>query len=160
MNFFKTFGIENIEEKYPQQIIYSLALIYNMIYDDIAQLLGPHDLTPGKFNILLIVKHQGKDQGISQVEIGKRLILTASNMAKLIDKLEKEGLLCRSGLKGDRRVNIVKITRKGSSLLEQVWEGYNDKLFTLTSQLSKQDQKILSKMLVTWFKDMRQTYDQ
>ena len=160
MNFFKTFGIENIEEKYPQQIIYSLALIYNMIYDDIAQLLKPHDLTPGKFNILLIVKHQGKDQGISQVEIGKRLILTASNMAKLIDKLEKEGLLSRSGLKGDRRVNMVKITKKGSSLLEQVWEGYNDKLFTLTSQLSKKDQKILSTMLVTWFKDMKQTYDQ
>ena len=155
MDFFKAFGIDDSKDKHHKQIIYSLALIYKMIYDEMASFFQQYDLTPGKFNILMIIKHQGKNQGIRQVEIGERLILTPSNMAKLIDKLEKEGLVTRSALKGDRRVNITKITKKGSDLLDRVWESYNEKLLVLTSKLNKDDQKTLSRILVSWLKDMK-----
>ena len=156
MDFFKAFGIENSKDKPHKQIIYSLALIYNMIYDEMASFFQQYDLTPGKFNILMVIKHQGKDQGIPQVEIGKHLILTPSNMTKLIDKLEKEGLVARFALKGDRRVNITKITKKGSDLLDQTWEAYNDTLLALTAKLNKEEQKVLSKMLVSWFNVMKE----
>ena len=150
MDFLKSFGVDDSKEKHHKQIIYSLALIYNMVYDGMASFFQQHDLTPGKFNILMVIKHQGKDQGIPQVEIGKHLILTPSNMTKLIDKLEKDGLVVRSALKGDRRVNITKVTKKGSDLLDRVWESYNDKLLALTSDLNKEDQRTLSKLLVSW----------
>ncbi len=155
MEFLKAFGIQDSKDKHHKQIIYGLALIYNLIYDAMANFFQEYDLTPGKFNILMVIKHQGKDQGIAQVEIGKHLILTPSNMTKLIDKLEKEGLVERSALKGDRRVNLTKITKKGSDLLERVWEAYNKKLLALTASLNKEEQKALAKLLVAWLKEMK-----
>ena len=155
MDFLKAFGIEDDANKSHKQIVYSMALIYNIIYDEMPSFFQQYDLTPGKFNILMIIKHQGKDHGIPQVEIGKHLILTPSNMTKLIDKLEKDGLVARFALKGDRRVNIIKVTKKGSDLLGQIWESYNEKLAVLTLQISRNDQKILSKLLLSWLKALK-----
>ena len=155
MDFLKAFGISEDNKESHQQIIYSLALIYNVIYDEMASFFQQYGLTPGKFNILMVIKHHGKNNGIPQVQLSKHLILTPSNMTKLIAKLEKEGLVERSALKGDRRVNITKITKKGSDLLDRVWETYNEKLLVLTAQLTKNDQKVLSKILVSWLKEMK-----
>ena len=155
MDFLKAFGISEDNKKSHQQIIYSLALIYNVIYDEMASFFQQYGLTPGKFNILMVIKHHGKDNGIPQVQLSKHLILTPSNMTKLIAKLEKEGLVERSALKGDRRVNITRITKTGSDLLDRVWETYNKKLSVLTTKLTKSDQKVLSKILVSWLKEMK-----
>ena len=103
----------------------------------------------------MVIKHHGKNDGMPQVQLSKYLILTPSNMTKLIAKLEKEGLVERSALKGDRRVNITRITKKGSDLLDRVWETYNEQLLVLTAQLTKNDQEILSKILIAWLKEMR-----
>ncbi len=155
MSYLNAFGIEESKDQPHQLIVYNLALIYNVIYDEMAEFFSPYLLTPGKFNILMIVKHQGKDSGISQADIGKHLILTPSNMTKLIDKLEADQLLVRSALKGDRRVNVVKITFKGSHLLDRIWEGYNEKLLGLTVHLSRQDQKTLAQLLQLWLESMK-----
>lgn len=155
MDFLKAFGIAEDNKKNHQQIIYSLALIYNVIYDEMSSFFEQYNLTPGKFNILMVIKNHGKDKGIPQVQVGKYLILTPSNMTKLIEKLEKDGLVERSALKGDKRVNITKITKKGTDLLDRIWESYNEKLLAMTSKLNKNDQKTLSKILVSWLKDMK-----
>lgn len=155
MDFLEAFGIEDNIDKHRKQIFYSLALIYNVIYDEMSSFFKEHNLTPGKFNILMVIKHQGKNRGISQVEIGKHLILTPSNMAKLIDKLQNEGFVVRSALEGDRRVNVTKITKKGFDLLDGIWGNYNKKLLMLTSHLTKDDQKVLSQMLMSWLNALK-----
>ena len=154
MEFLKTFGIEDKDEHF-KKIVYGLVLTYKIIYDEISAFLQGYNLSPGKFNILMVIKHQGKDSGIPQVDIGNHLILTASNMTKLIDKLEKERLVTRSSLSGDRRVNIVRITKKGSDLLDRVWDGYNHRLLKLTAHVNKRDQKFLSKILISWLQAMK-----
>lgn len=156
MSTLKASGIDVGKGKYHEEIIYSLAMIYNVMNNELASYFNQFDLTLGKFNILMIVKHRGKEEGIPQVEISKQLILTPSNMTKLIDKLEKDGLVTREALEGDRRVNITKITKKGSALLDQVWDGYNNKLVELTQSLEKDKQKLLSELLVTWLNKINQ----
>lgn len=146
----KTFGVEEGKGKHHEEAIYSLALVYNVITNEITSYLDQYSLTPGKFNILMIIKHQGREEGIPQVEISKRLIVTPSNMTKLIDKLEKDGLVTRSALEGDRRVNIMKITSKGSKLLDEVWPGYAQRLKELISGLNQSQQKDVSELLKVW----------
>lgn len=154
MSILASIGVETGKGKYYEETVYSLALIYNVITDEMTKYLSAYDLTPGKFNILLAVK-QGGTEGISQVDVSKRLIVTPSNMTKLIDKLEKDGLVTRSSLAGDRRVNILKITAKGTKLLDSAWEGYNERLQKLLSSLNIKEQKTLSTLLITWLEKIR-----
>ncbi len=156
MGILGTVGVEAGQGKYYEQVIYSLALIYNVITDQMTTYLDEYDLTPGKFNILMAVKHQGGKEGISQVEVSKRLIVTPSNMTKLIDKLEKDALVTRSSLNGDRRVNILQITPKGSKLLDSVWKGYEDRLQKLLSSLSASEQKVLASLFGKWLENVRE----
>ena len=151
MGILESFGVKEGQGKYYEEAVYSLVLIYNTLYDSVSRYLEPHGLTPGKLNILLAIKHQGGAEGIRQVELSKRLIVTPSNMTKLIDKLEKEGLVTRSALAGDRRVNLMKITPQGTKLLDEVWAGYNQKLKDLVGVLPLARQKELSRTLLQWF---------
>lgn len=150
MEFLELYGIERGKGQHHEEAIYGLALIYNMIYDEVSQYLKSYHLTPGKFNILLVIRHHSGPQGIPQVEISKHLIVTPSNMTKLIDKLEREDLVVRSALEGDRRVKITRITPKGSDLLNKVWKGYKEMLKALMPSLSQADQKLLSSLLIKW----------
>src|SRR5882757_9799188 len=112
----KAFGVSEGQKKYYEEAVYSVTLIHNVLNKNISALHALYNLTPGKFNILMVIKHIGGEKGIKQVDISKNLILTPSNITKLIDKLEKEKLVSRSAPSQDRRVNIVTITAKGSKL--------------------------------------------
>ena len=55
----------------------------------ISTYLKNYDLTPTDMNVLMLVKHQGKDKGVSQVDLGQKLMVTAHNMTRAIQRLEK-----------------------------------------------------------------------
>jgi DNA-binding MarR family transcriptional regulator len=54
-------------------------------------------------------------------------------------------------MEGDRRVNITKITKKGSDLLDKLWPGYAEVLKKQMPGLSKEKQKVIAELLVEWF---------
>lgn len=145
------FGVPKGEQRYPEQIIYTMALLYNVINAELSRFLKEYDLSIGKWNILMAVKHHGGTNGIRQVEISQHLIVTPSNMTKMLDKLETEGMVRREALKGDRRVNIVRITRKGSQLLDRIWPHYVDRLGAATGELKRDQQRQLAGLLMSWF---------
>ena len=58
----------------------------------------------------MIIKHLGQQNGIQQNEISKRLLVTPSNITKLLDKLEKENMITRNSKTNDKRVKLIKIT--------------------------------------------------
>jgi len=150
MVFLENFGIHQGGGKDYENVIYSLALLYNTFHSEISEYLQQYQLSVGKFNILIVIKNHGQKEGISQVEISKHLIVTPSNMTKMIDKLEREKLVTRSALKSDRRVNIIQVTDKAKRLLEDLWEGYDEILKNFMKQLSLKDQRILSELLPRW----------
>ena len=98
----------------------------------------------------MVIKHIGKEKGMKQVDISKNLILTPSNITKLIDKLEKEKLVTRSAPSGDRRVNIVTITEKGSRLVDMASTSSSGEFKKMTGKLSEDKLKRLSSLLMEW----------
>ena len=151
MKELQKFGVNKGEGKYHEEAVYSLALLYNLISADVAGYLRQYGLTIGKLNVLIAIKHHGGEQGIPQVEVSKHLIVTPSNMTSLIDKLEKDGLVKRFPLEGDRRVNITRVTKKGVDLLGRLWPQYLKILQKQMEGLSKDKQKALAGLLVEWF---------
>ncbi len=150
MDYLKSFGIDTNKKAYQEEIVYSTALLYNLLSGAISDYLRQYQLTIGKFNVLMTLRHQAGPEGIRQVEMSKHLIVTPANMTKMVDKLEEEGLAIRSALPGDRRVNIIRITSKGSELLDDLWPGFVETLQKLTKALSGQEQERLAKTFRKW----------
>lgn len=150
MSDLQRYGIIEGETPSQEKSIYSLALIYNVCHNELTSFLRPYQLTPGKLNILVAIRFHGGKAGLSQVEVSKHLIVTPSNMTKLIDKLEMEGFVNRSACEGDRRVNVVKVTKKAEELLDRLWGLYIEKLHKFMEPLSKKEQDALAALLVKW----------
>ena len=133
MSIFRELGIKDGKDRLKEELLYNLGYCYVKLEKKIADILAPYNLSPVKMNALLIIKHVGKDKGLSQAELSKRMIVTAGNVTRLIDRLEKEKLAGRGSLKGDRRVKVLKITTKGSDLLDKVWPIYKKKVDDIVS---------------------------
>ena len=151
---------KNIEFYYKddsenRKVLYSLSIIWNSISTRLDSILSKFDLNISKFNILMIIKHIGSDEGIQQNEISKRLLVTPSNITKLLDKLEKDELITRNAKKNDRRVNLIKVTEKASRLLDNIWPIYVQETDKLTENLEKKDIKDLKNILIRWLSYMK-----
>lgn len=154
MEQFKRFGIDFDKDEFVETTIYGVVSVYLLIEKQIEIYLKQYNLSSSKFNMMMIIKHHGSKDGISQIDIGKRLIVTASNMTKQLDKLIAEKMVERFSQKGDRRVNLIKITQKGSDLLDKVWPGYVEKIKEITSHLPMHERKTFSQSLAKWFEGL------
>ncbi len=154
---FKQAGVDIGKGKYHEEIVYGLALMYTVVYQEIGAYLKPHQLTTDDMNVLMLVKHQGQDKGLSQVDIGGRLMVTAHNITRQLQRLERSGFITRTGHQLDARVNMVKITAQGSDLLDSIWVGYDETVRGIASRLPYQEQMVLSGLLQKWLKNWHLT---
>lgn len=155
MDDLQAFGIEAGKGKYHEEAFYGLVLVYTALFDRISKSLDAFGLTPAKMNVLMVIKHQGGKDGLSQRDIGKRLMVTASNMTRLLDKLERDALVERAGREGDKRVKVIRVSSKGSKLLDQAWPEYMKAMKRAMDKLSGPEQKFLGKMLMKWLHDLK-----
>ena len=80
-----------------------------------ARLFREYGLTPSQYNILRILRSEGK--AMPCLEIAQRTITVVPGITGLIDRLEQSGLVTRQHSEEDRRVVNVSITtgRRGGS---------------------------------------------
>jgi MarR family 2-MHQ and catechol resistance regulon transcriptional repressor len=148
---FKKYGILPEKGRKYENIIYVIALIYEKYIRIISDYLAKFNLSPAKFNLLMVVCFQGGKDGITQVAIGGKLIVSAGNITGLVEKLVKDGLVTRETNPQNRRENKIKITPKGRTLIDKVWPGYNDLANKMTDIIPPSEQPRLSKILESWF---------
>ena len=137
------------------RLIYITGMLWNTLNEGLEKTLSKVNLNNSKFNILMIIRYISGENGIQQNEISKRLLVTASNITKLLDKLESDGLITRNNKSGDRRVKIIKITPEGSSLIDEIWADYNKTANALTPNMTDDELQALIDKLVVWYKDIK-----
>ena len=128
MSIFADLGVRDGKDRAKEGLLYNLAACYALLDKEITQALAPYGLSPVKMNALLMVRHIGQKEGMSQVEIGKRMIVSPGNITRLIDRLEKDKMVERLAKTGDKRVKLICITKKASDLLGRVWPIYKKKV--------------------------------
>jgi DNA-binding MarR family transcriptional regulator len=79
------------------------------------RLFREHDLTPSQYNILRILRGEGKPLPI--LEIASRTIAVVPGITGLIDRLEQAGFVQRVRCQTDRRVIHVELTAQGNKAL-------------------------------------------
>ena len=81
--------------------------------------LKPYALSPTQYNVLRILRGAG-ESGASCKDIGGRLVTRDPDVTRLMDRLEKRGLLTRDRAKEDRRVVAHRLTRAGLDLVNEL----------------------------------------
>ena len=130
------------------EVFFNLARTTDELARSTAFLLKSHDLTTAQYNVLRILRGAG-DEGLPCSEIGNRLITHDPDVTRLIDRLEKRGLVARSRDSADRRVVTVRITAAGAELVEtsDMDRRATDALATRFARLSSADCQTLITLL-------------
>ncbi len=83
----------------------------------LARVLKAADLSPAQYNVLRILRGAGAT-GLACREIGERMVTRDPDITRLLDRLERRGLVTRSRDNGDRRVVTARITPPALELLQ------------------------------------------
>ncbi len=83
-----------------------------------SDLVAQHGLTLNEYEVLLHLSH-APDQALKRVDLADRVLLTASGMTRLLDRLEQSGLVERASCPTDRRVVYAKLTTAGGRRLRE-----------------------------------------
>ena len=94
-------------------LVYNLLRTGSYLLPRVDADLRQQDLTAAQFNALLVLRTAGAG-GLLMGEIGRRLVVTKSNVTGLVDRLERQGLVRRAE-RPDRRATVVRLTRGGAS---------------------------------------------
>jgi len=82
-------------------------------------MLAPHDVTLQQFNVLRILRG-AKPEGLCTLTIAERMIEETPGITRLIDRLEKKGLVRRVRSEEDRRQVWCRITPAGERVLARL----------------------------------------
>lgn len=111
--------------------------------------LEPFGLTDVQLNLMMLLRYQpDPGEGLSQADLSDMMLVNRPNITSLIDRMERAGLVQRTAVT-DRRFNMIKLTRKGRSLLDRVEPRYAREVMGPISALSEPDQKRLIRLLET-----------
>src|SRR5580698_4234281 len=87
----------------------------DMLSRGLIAVLKTEDLSSTQYNVLRILR--GAPEGLPCGEIGNRMITKDPDITRLLDRLEKRGLISRSREVKDRRTVTARITPAGLKLL-------------------------------------------
>ena len=110
-----------------------------------ARLFRQYGLTPSQYNVLRILRGEGKPLPI--LEIASRTITVVPGITGLIDRLEQAGFVNRLRCEKDRRVIYVALTDNGTKTLADLDEPLLALHRKLLGHLSQGDMKDLIRLL-------------
>src|ERR1700733_14729364 len=122
----KNFYLDTVKGRPSAEAFNGMLCVYSLLYRKMEEYFKDYELTPVKFNALLLIKHLGGEAGLSQNKICHHLIVSPSNITRLIDRLIKDGYVQRHTSSIDRRVKLIKITGEGSAILDKLFHGYGE----------------------------------
>ena len=118
----------------------------NWIMGELAAVMAPYDVTPAQYNVLRILRGS-PSAAMTCSAIGERLLDRTPDVTRLLNRLERSGLIHRARSEQDRRVVEVAITPEGRRLLERMQAAVDCFTQRLASHLSAEEHRQLSILL-------------
>src|SRR5215831_220656 len=112
----------------------------------LTELLKPSGITATQYNVLRILRSAGSC-GLACSEIADRMVTRDSDVTRLLDRMEKMGLITRCREQRDRRVVTTCITDEGSRLLEKLDDPVAGLMERMLGDLGDRRRNTLSELL-------------
>jgi len=120
-----------------QEAALNLARTNDRVAIEFERLFRGYALTPSQYNILRILRGEGKPMPI--LAIAERTVTVVPGITGLIDRLERAEFVARRRCTEDRRVIFVEITSKGRAVLSQLDQPVLDLHEKLMGHLSERE---------------------
>lgn len=89
-------------------------------------------------------------------ELADRVVIAPYNMTRLLDRLEKQGLLRRERSDSDRRSAFAVLTEKGAALRRTMWPVYERAIREALAPMSEREAEAMSKTLAGVISGLRE----
>jgi DNA-binding MarR family transcriptional regulator len=121
LNMKKAIQAGSKRQAYPEEAAFlDLLRTTDMLSRGLVQILKTEDLSATQYNVLRILR--GAPEGLPCGEIANRMITRDPDVTRLLDRLEKRGLISRCRETRDRRTVMARITPEGLKVLSQMDE--------------------------------------
>jgi DNA-binding MarR family transcriptional regulator len=127
-----------------QEAMLNLMVAAEHLRERMDRLCAEFDLSPSQYNVLRILR--GAPEGHPRCEIARRMIDRAPDVTRLVDRLERRGLVERDRSAADRRLSLTRITPAGLALLERMRPRLDEEHRHLAERISHADQRELSRL--------------
>jgi DNA-binding MarR family transcriptional regulator len=109
-------------------------------FDAFNEAMAPLDLTPGRLGALLLIE---ASPNLNQSTLAEALHVKPPNMAVLLARLERDGLVHRVDDPTNRRANMLQLTLAGRALLRRAHEVEADLEVRLSAGLNTTERAAL-----------------
>lgn len=127
-----------------QKATVNLIFTANWLTERIKIFLDHEEITSQQFNILRILR--GSKKPVSTLTIRERMLDKMSDTSRIVERLQKKGLVDKKICEIDKRKVDVEISKKGIALLEKL-DRKNNELDNILSNLSNDQAKTLNSLL-------------
>jgi DNA-binding MarR family transcriptional regulator len=131
----------------PHEAVLNMLVTGEMLAKEGDALLRGFGLTLAQFNVLMLLTHQAPPEGVTQVTLGRMLLVHRSNITGLIDRMTKAGWVERVKDPADRRAYHVRLTRAGRRLAARVEGPYIDRVEAVMAGLEPDEIQRLCDLL-------------
>jgi DNA-binding MarR family transcriptional regulator len=100
-----------------KQALLTLLRTADRVKGRLAATIEAHGITAQQFNVLRILRG-AEPEGLPTLTVATRMVERAPGITRMLDRLERQGLVGRERRAGDRRCVHVRISRQGLELLE------------------------------------------
>jgi DNA-binding MarR family transcriptional regulator len=102
-----------------EELLVSLLRTTDVLHQRFEQIIRPFNISMTQYNVLRILRG-AEPTGRTCGEIGERMIAREPDVTRLLDRMDKAGLLKRTRNSDDRRVVVTRITVCGLKLLDEL----------------------------------------
>ncbi|MGL1900535.1 MAG: MarR family transcriptional regulator [Fibrobacterales bacterium] len=120
-----------------ESLILNVVKTADLLKGNMDVVLKPYELSQTQFNILRICKGS-RGKGITCSEISDRLVTKVPDVTRLLDRMEKKGLVYRKRCTADRRVIWIFISEKGEDVVVKASEKINKNVDAVTLLLENE----------------------
>ncbi|HVJ04299.1 MAG TPA: MarR family transcriptional regulator [Candidatus Saccharimonadales bacterium] len=125
-----------------EELLVSLLRTTDVLNARFEQMIRPFNISMTQYNVLRILRGAGPD-GRTCGEIGERMIAREPDVTRVLERMEKAGLIKRTRDTADRRVVVTRITSVGLKLLDEI----DPKLREIDGLLKPMGERKLGSML-------------
>lgn len=135
-----------------EELDLNLQIAANILESKFEKMISRFGITAPQYNVLRILKGV-YPEGHPRCEIASRMLEIAPDITRLIDRLEKQGLVIRDRTHHDRRMSITKITGKGLKLIEEINPYIEEEHKKATKNLTNNECREFSRLVEKLYKD-------
>jgi DNA-binding MarR family transcriptional regulator len=131
----------------PLGVYGRLFRVVHLSDDELAKGLEQYGLQQGWFDLLAALRRAGAPYELNPTSLMRATLLSSSGMTKRLDRMADAGLIERRPDPNDRRGTLVRLTRRGRSVIDRAVETHVEKEERLLAALTPAERRTLDRLL-------------